>query len=69
MEKRYLYVFYNGEMHKKIVKLLPDRYVVEIDENDNQIDEPIPLEDYGDYLLTENNLTEEEAFKEWLLAM
>lgn len=41
-------------------KLLPDRY---ISVNDN---EPLPIEDYGNYLLTDEKLTDSEAWEKWL---
>ena len=67
METSYLYIFQNGGVIKKRVKLLPDRYVVSIDENLKETDEPIPIEDYSDYLLTKEDLTDEQAFEQYII--
>lgn len=55
-----LYVFNEGQFRKYTdVVIFPDRY---ISYNGN---EPIPFEDVGDCLLTEDDITVDEAFEQW----
>jgi hypothetical protein len=58
----FLYLFNDGNFRKissSDFKLLPDRC---ISVNGN---EPAPLEDYGDYLLSPDDMTVDQAFEEW----
>jgi hypothetical protein len=62
----FLYLFNDGNFRKipsSSLKLLPDRY---ISINGN---EPVPLEDYGDYLLSPDDMTVDQAFEEWSQAL
>jgi len=62
MNKRYLYCFWGGDWVKyspEDIELLPDRYI-SIKGN-----EPVPFEDLGNCLLSDRDMTVEEAFEEW----
>jgi hypothetical protein len=54
-------VFVNGGviLHKNFT-LHPDRYI-QVNEN-----EPVPIEDYGDWMLFHDDVNEEEAFEKFL---
>jgi hypothetical protein len=57
-KRTFLYTFNDGNFLKRKVQRFPDRYVL-VPPNK----EPLPVEDFGDYLLTDEDITVDEAFR------
>ena len=55
--KKYLYTFPRANVKS--------HGIVEIDKN-GWVDGEFPIEDFGDYLLTDTELSPDEAFEKWL---
>ena len=62
-ETVFAYIFHQGSATERKVKLMPDRYVEYLCKDGET--ETIPIEDMGDYILSEKQLTEDQAYSEF----
>jgi hypothetical protein len=60
-EQIFLYTFNDGNFLKRKALKFLNNYIL-VPPND----EPLPVEDFGDYLLSRESMTVDEAFEKWL---
>jgi hypothetical protein len=59
--KRYIYTMRDYMKTPQKVKITPDGWITE--QNGKRLSDPIPIEDYGDYMITARLV--KNAFKQW----